>query len=384
MVLDFKMTYKEVLLFVGKCLTLSHEEHNRKLIEKQLQLDTIDWNLVVRFCTAQLVFPALYCNLKRANFLQYLPNDLVELMEYITDLNRTRNEKIITQAKEINEILLANNITPIFLKGTGNLLEGLYEDIAERMLSDIDFIVSPEELDKTAAIFNELNYIGKPRTNSNKDSRHLRPLTHSDKISSVEIHFGLIREPYTDEFDYNFIARDFQIIEGIHLLSFKNQLSLSIIAEQINDLGVEFNAVSLRNAYDVFLLSKKTNAKNAFDQFHRIKNPLNCFLAASFQILNEPKSLQYQTTKETKKYLDTFNLELDNAKLREKRRVKIRLKRYIKNQFRAMNMLFFDKIHRASVYKQVTEKGWAKKKYKHLALLAKKLYSTTVLNKRIY
>jgi hypothetical protein len=71
----------------------------------------------------------LYCNLKRADFLHYLPTDLVAYMKHITDLNRERNQQIVEQAKEINELLLTNNITPIFLKGTGNLLEGLYDDI---------------------------------------------------------------------------------------------------------------------------------------------------------------------------------------------------------------------------------------------------------------
>lgn len=76
------------------------------------------------------------------NLLQYLPEELVNYMIHITDLNRERNKQIIKQAKEINSLLLANDITPIFLKGTGNLLEGLYADIAERMVGDIDFIVS--------------------------------------------------------------------------------------------------------------------------------------------------------------------------------------------------------------------------------------------------
>ena len=39
-------------------------------------------------------------------------------MEHITNLNRERNKQIITQAKDLNTLLLKNNITPIFLKGT--------------------------------------------------------------------------------------------------------------------------------------------------------------------------------------------------------------------------------------------------------------------------
>ena len=128
------MNYKETLFFIAKCLTISLEEKNRQEIEKQLKSKTIDWDTVVKVSTAHYVFPALYCNLQRVDFLQYLPQELVSYMEHVTDINRERNKQIISQAKELNNVLLANNIRPIFLKGTGNLLEGLYEDIAERMV----------------------------------------------------------------------------------------------------------------------------------------------------------------------------------------------------------------------------------------------------------
>ena len=136
------MNYKETLYFIAKCLTISLEEKNRQEIEKQLKSTSIDWDAVVKVSTAHYVFPALYCNFKRANFLKYLPADLVDYMKHITDLNRDRNSQILQQAQELNSLLLANNIRPIFLKGTGNLLAGIYADNGERMVGDIDFLCS--------------------------------------------------------------------------------------------------------------------------------------------------------------------------------------------------------------------------------------------------
>ncbi|MDC0652337.1 nucleotidyltransferase family protein, partial [Flavobacteriaceae bacterium] len=152
------MTYKETLFFVAKCLTINHEEHNKRIVEEMLQSNTVDWDAIVKLSTAHFVFPALYCNLKRASFLSYLPEDLVDYMKYITELNRERNERIIAQAKELNTLLLGHNITPIFIKGTGNLLEGLYEDIAERMVGDIDFIFSKEEFPRAVKILTSNGY----------------------------------------------------------------------------------------------------------------------------------------------------------------------------------------------------------------------------------
>ena len=72
-------------------MTISLEEKNRQEIEKQLQSKTIDWEAVVKVSTGHYVFPAMYCNLKRVGFLRYLPQELVNFMEHITNLNRERN-----------------------------------------------------------------------------------------------------------------------------------------------------------------------------------------------------------------------------------------------------------------------------------------------------
>lgn len=108
------MTYKETLFFIGKCLTISHETENRKDVEILLQQDAVDWEAIVKVSTEQYVFPALYLNLKRAEVLSYLPDDLVAYMEHITELNRERNAEIIQQAKDINTLLLTHNIPPFF------------------------------------------------------------------------------------------------------------------------------------------------------------------------------------------------------------------------------------------------------------------------------
>jgi hypothetical protein len=136
------LNYKETLFFIAKCLTISLEEKNRDEIELVLKTTDLDWESVVKVSTSHYVFPALYCNFKRANFLKYLPADLVDYMKHITDLNRDRNSQILQQAQELNSLLLANNIRPIFLKGTGNLLAGIYADNGERMVGDIDFLCS--------------------------------------------------------------------------------------------------------------------------------------------------------------------------------------------------------------------------------------------------
>jgi hypothetical protein len=309
------LNYKETLFFIAKCLTISLEDKNRQEIEKQLKSTTIDWDAVVKVSTAHYVFPALYCNLKCADFLQYLPHELVSYMEHITDINRERNKKIIAQAKELNSLLLDNNITPIFLKGTGNLLAGIYEDIGERMVGDIDFLFSEKDFFKAIDILKKDNYF-KPESELDyfQGFRHYSRLVKPANISAVEIHKEVTIEKRRGEFNYEMISEDTQLINDYLIMSFENQLSLSIISSQINDYGFEFTKFALRNAYDVFLLSKKVNTKKAISKFTKLKNPLNCFLANCNLVFGDLESLKYYKTKEAENYLKAFNKSLYKSK----------------------------------------------------------------------
>ena len=55
--------------------------------------------------------------------------------------------------------------------------------------------------------------------------------------------------------------------------------------------------MALRNAYDVFLLSKKTECKRCGEYLDKLSHPLNCFLAACYEVFNKVESLEYNKTK---------------------------------------------------------------------------------------
>ena len=187
------MNYRESLYFVAKCLTISLEQRNKEEIEIKLQSNNIDWDSFVKISTGHYILPAIYCNFQRANFLHYLPEELVSYMDYVTNLNRERNKEIITQARELNTLLLKNNITPIFLKGTANLLAGVYEDMAERMVGDIDFILSKEDYPKAITVLREFGYSEVIKYDYHfPDDRHYRRLQKMNNIAAVEIHSEIL------------------------------------------------------------------------------------------------------------------------------------------------------------------------------------------------
>ena len=350
-------------------MTISLEEGNRQEIEKQLQSKTIDWDAVVKVSTGHYVFPAMYCNLKRVGFLHYLPQELVNFMEHITNLNRERNQQIIQQAKELNSVLLANNITPIFLKGTGNLLADLYEDIAERMVGDIDFIFSKEDYPKAITILREFGYSDVSMYKYHFPStKHYRRLQKENNIAAIEIHKELLIEKYQNEFNYRFVEKDSQFINDISVLSYANKLNLSIIANQINDSGFYYKTMALRNAYDVFLLSKKTNAKDAVNALDKLTNPLNCFLAACYEVFNKVDSLEYNNTKKVASYLSVFNSQFTNSKKTKRKHNRIKIYLFIKSRVNIIYKSIIYKEYRVWLFKRVTDKNWYKEKLVQLGI----------------
>ena len=317
------MNYKETLYFVAKCLTISHEKKNLDIVSELIKSETVDWDAVVKLSTGHFVYPALYCNLKRAGLLEYLPNELIEHMEYITELNRDRNLDIIQQAKEVNHLLVSNNITPIFLKGTANLLQGLYGDIAERMVGDIDLIVSENDYEPAINLLKQKGYSHKIHLlDDEKLGKHYPRMTHQNKIAAVEVHFRMIKEPYDRCFNYSIIK---DLILGlkdeISILSYEHQVLHTIFNKQTNDLGYWHKTISLRNCYDLFLVSKKTNTLEAINSIGDYVNILNSFLASCHHIFNGISSIKFINDKKAVNYVNR-QIELLEAPKKLKWKIK--------------------------------------------------------------
>lgn len=351
------MNYKEALFFVGKCLTINTEKHNLEIVKNKLKNNLVDLDAIVKISTSHYVFPALYCNLKKANLLQFLPTDLVDYMQHINQLNLDRNNQIIEQALEINELLLKNNITPIFLKGVGNIFQDFYNDISERMIADIDFVIAKEDYQKTIDLIYALGY---SKVDESKDHsplfKHHPRLQKEGFVAAVEIHKEILIDKFSDEFNYDVIKNNCITINDITVLSFENQLCLSILSNQINDDGFYIKNLTLKHAYDVYLLSKKTIAKQAFNRFHNLKYPLNCFLASCYYTFNKIESLKYETSTETEKYLSDFNTYLVDHKKRKRDYKRIKIKLYLIRKKHLFRNALFHKEYRKWFFKDLMSK----------------------------
>jgi hypothetical protein len=349
------MNYKETLFFVGQSLTINNDPKNKVLIEEKLKSKSVDWEAVVKVSTAHFVLPALYCNYKRGNLICYLPEDLVAFMVHITDLNRERNRQIVAQAKEINELLLANHITPIFLKGTGNLLEGLYEDIAERMVGDMDFIVAPRDYLKTVEVLKNNHY--KPL----QESEHIRKfhwhyprLVHAKKIGAVEVHNKILKKPFDYLLHHEVIKEGLIKKLDFHFLSSSNKILNAILPKIINDNLYYSKNFSLRTMYDVFLISRNSDYKINIKSTSIFKK-FNNFCGCIQMVLNSTDTIKVQENKTLKKFKNSYLLGLDNSKTE---RIKSKIMDYLiryRGKLYILKMSFSDQEYRNFILNRIIQ-----------------------------
>ena len=97
----------------------------------------------------------------------------------------------------MNATLNTAGISPIYLKGTGNLIDGIYGDLGERIIGDTDLLIPEADYLKAIELVKEIGYTnhwGEPR--KPEKLKHYPSLFKDDVPVDIEIH----RIPVQDEY----------------------------------------------------------------------------------------------------------------------------------------------------------------------------------------
>lgn len=277
------MTDKEIYYFTGNCLSLDdHPEFGREIIEKS-QADRIDWMRFVETGSNHLVLPTLFLKFRSHGILEFLPEEVSEHLGEIYELNRSRNKLILLQLAKITEVLNNHHIFPTFLKGGGNLLDGLYSDTGERILGDIDFLVPEYDYLPTAKLMESEGYspvTAIPDYTDVKTSKHYPRMAHPDFPAVIEIHRLPVREKLQKELSTKIIDTEKQSVPalpGCFVLSDKHKIILNFIHSQAGNDESAYSIVSLRDLYDLYLMAKRQSLQEIIREFRKMRKAQNYF-----------------------------------------------------------------------------------------------------------
>ena len=255
------MTYKELIYFTGRCLALDEYPKFRERVIEQFQARGTDLENFVQLCSDHLIIPAIYLQLKAHNLLTYLPEEYIQALKEIYDLNCKRNRQILKQIDAITAVLNQENIQPVFLKGTANLLDGVYSDLGERMIGDIDFLVKEDEYLKAAYLLEAQGYSNtRTRYFDVFRFKHYPSLAKSDEPVAVEIHRMVFEKKFSRGFDTGLIFSQKKTLPGkedLFVPSDEHKLIHTFIHSQIADHGHSLHVAHFRGLNDLYKLSKR-------------------------------------------------------------------------------------------------------------------------------
>jgi hypothetical protein len=362
------MQLKETFYFVGKCLALRHCPENAEEIKNTLQKGAISFEKLVWVSSSQMVMSTLYVLLRDAGLLREFPDDLVDHMEQIHRMNCTRNELLTEQIEKTIPLLNKGGIQPIFLKGTAHLLEGLYKDIGERMIGDIDILLPFDEIDTAVQLLREQGYSNSYGMGPEalKKLRHFPRLISEKRVAAIEIHHELVHEPYRQKFNFEVINKAKERIPGkgdIYMPSHAHQVVFNIMHAQMNDSGFSARKLFLRQIYDLLLLSKKTDTLQSIKQVGGYPRHLNSNIALAASMLHHPKTLTFHNNFLARNYTRQTIFFLDHPTLHRYFRMRAYIRSRFSRYYRAVIKAFSSKTERKELMKKIVTRSWLKQHF---------------------
>jgi hypothetical protein len=184
------MTVLRQLRFICKVASPSPDVDLEALTGETAEMANL-WPELIATSSKYLITPSMAFGLAKKGLAHLAPLDVQEYLGAVLTLNRQRNMDIRAQVLELAESLGQRGLYPIFLKGTANLLSGLYEDPGQRVIGDIDVLVPVGELDETVEALKNDGYVADDASLSPPYMYHIQAMRRRGRIAEVEPHFCL-------------------------------------------------------------------------------------------------------------------------------------------------------------------------------------------------
>ena len=305
-----------------------------------IDIHDINFENLIKLASGHLMLPALFFNIDKKKVSYLFPEDFIAYIKNIHAINKARNTLLLAEAKELSELLYKNNIKHIFLKGTALLLSNVFEDIGERMIGDIDFIIQHKDEQKVEKVL-KINNNDKSHTInlfSVFKPTHLARRVNKNKTIAIEPHLELLESRNRWIFNSKELINDFKNkTKTIKTPSKIFLIDHCILGAQIRNHGFINSSYDHRSIYDVYKLNCekslifKKNKKDIFIKhffltIHKFKifdfNIVSS-LSMSFtdQLFEFASIKRYKFTQISQNYIAKFLIIIQlffNIKLRER------------------------------------------------------------------
>lgn len=354
------MDYRETYYFAGRCLSVDHHPEMVEEISAVIRSGKVNWELFVWTASNHLVLPTIYVKFKKYDLLRLLPDDLTSHLEYVHSLNSDRNKTIRHHLLEINSQLTAEAIVPVFMKGSGNLLDGLYGDEGERIMQDIDILVADGEMERAAGILMNNGFSRKDKY----DGKYRIALKHYPQLckdglpAPLELHRLPVSLDYEKVFGYDRVNSGKKRAEAFRecfVMSDRHKIIHNFMHTHLMHLGYLHARIFLRDMYDMMLLSERDDPQEALAGFGHYRRKAAGYLRVVSKVLGTPP-VTHQKLKGKGRFFSYRHNKLLKAGYASK--VFFLLVRYLELYITLPAKALFDKRYRLFVGKRLGNPQW--------------------------
>lgn len=360
------MGNSELFQLALQCLISNKQPEILQELENKIIRNEENLLRFIYLCSNHLVLPAIYIRFKELGFTDLISEELKNHLNEIYILNLKRNKEILIQIEEINNILKSRNIECIYLKGTANLMDNLYSDLGERMIGDIDLLVSESEYLEAADLIMSLGYKHQEKIFYDlKKSKHYPRLFKPDVPADIEIHRVPVTIEHSRLFDYRLIDENKKYIPNwgnCYVPSDEHKVIHNFIHSQLSNKGFLFKIMPLRDIFDFYLLSKRVNIQN-FIPFIEAKNKARVYFEYSDYLFSARRKNPKPTQGLTKRFKVLHNWFLNHTKQHTLYIKFLKSVDYIFNVvFQSIVKSFYDKSFRNYTLSHLMDREWQKTK----------------------
>jgi putative nucleotidyltransferase-like protein len=269
------MTRYRALRFFTRCVALEPGAGAaRASLEREIRAGQVPWELVVEVASQHYMIGALAVALRDAGLRAALPEEAAAYFDEMRELCADRSRRIREQMVEIARALNAIGVEPIFFKGAGHLIDGLYPDAACRLMDDIDILIPEGRMD---ASFDRLAADGYEfHREAGAAPRPYDPteaIKRAGRPAFVELHRRAVDhagEPV--QTSAQILARSRRLaIEGaaLRVPGTTDAAIIAILHSYVYHQAHLQGTVMFRDMYDLMLLDRRTAGRPDWDEVRR-------------------------------------------------------------------------------------------------------------------
>ena len=174
--------------FLCNSLTPIHDEENTDRLRRIISEKAVSWPEVIKLANAYLVSTGLWNSLKTKGLLVDLEDDVRCYLHEVNEMNQWRNEQLRRQTLEtickLNEV----GITPLLLKGAGQLFRPIHGQMGNRIISDLDILIPAEQIEVAFERLIKQGYCAYRDHLDYSKHHHLCPLVKPGEYGCIELH----------------------------------------------------------------------------------------------------------------------------------------------------------------------------------------------------